>query len=561
MRDAADARGPSDAGPTASSAAADARATVAGAVPAAAVPPPPPEISGFAVERWIGSGAHGRVFLARETGGLKRPCALKVFEPWARERYEHELAMCARVEEMRRRSRAPEVVQSLATGVERGAMGETAWIALEWAEGGSLADRVAREGPLPLAEALAFAREAARGLALLHADGLFHRDVKPANLLVGADGRLRLADFGLARPLEGTLSAAGSPAFAAPEVIAGRAADGRLADVYSLGATLAFVLTGETMLPGRPDVFALERRGVPRGVQRAILAACAADPAERLRDMAAFEEALAKAGSGAGAGEGAGAGGGGRTEGSVGKGVAGFAGFSRGKSAGPDGDVAGAQGAAANDPPRSDPTMPSTTTAPTAAPADLGAYTQTSTRAKGAMASLICALLVWPLAIVFLVLNMSSTSLRVVEPSAPTRVTVRPSRPAPAAETTSTSAASSTGASSDEDAEFVHTKVSRDGGRTWERVRADGSSANEPSGMPWYAWPLIAVVIAVSLSPLVLEVLAFVLGLSALSRISASGGRLEGKALAIAGVVIATLNLCAPMGLGVILALRPAGPG
>src|SRR5205085_9259747 len=56
----------------------------------------------------------------------------------------------------------------------------------------------------------------------------------------------------------------------------------RKADVYSLGATLAFLLTGETMLPGRPDVFALERHGVPRPVSDVIVSACAADPGERL---------------------------------------------------------------------------------------------------------------------------------------------------------------------------------------------------------------------------------------------------------------------------------------
>src|SRR5205814_506528 len=82
-----------------------------------------------------------------------------------------------------------------------------------------------------LGRALALVRDAARGVARLHREGLYHRDLKPGNLLLGADGRVRLADFGIARPLEGTVTAAGSPAFAAPEVIAGRRdADGRRVD-------------------------------------------------------------------------------------------------------------------------------------------------------------------------------------------------------------------------------------------------------------------------------------------------------------------------------------------
>ena len=137
-------------------------------------------------------------------------------------------------------------------------------------------------------------REAGAALTLLHGAGLFHRDVKPANLLVGADGQLKLADFGLARPLDGTLSAAGSPAFAAPEIIAGKPVSGVLADVYSLGATLAFLLTGETILPGRPDVFALERRSVPRSLQQAIVGATAADPRERTASVEAWLQALSR---------------------------------------------------------------------------------------------------------------------------------------------------------------------------------------------------------------------------------------------------------------------------
>lgn len=257
---------------------------------------PRPDVPGFEVERRLGAGASCEVWLARERDGLRRPVALKVFAgpagspsaSGAREAWARELEVVRRVEEIRRETRCAALVQSLGAGE----VPALAFIAFEWLEGGTLAERVAAGGPLPFAEAVAAVRDAAAAVALLHARGLFHRDLKPSNLLLGADGGVRVADFGLSRPLDGTLSAAGSPAFAAPEVIAGRPRDGRRLDVYSLGATLAWLLTGEAMLPGRPDVFLLERHGVPRPLQRVIVDAMAADPDERIATADALAAAL-----------------------------------------------------------------------------------------------------------------------------------------------------------------------------------------------------------------------------------------------------------------------------
>jgi tRNA A-37 threonylcarbamoyl transferase component Bud32 len=246
------------------------------------------EIEGYAIDRLVGAGAQGSVFLAREKTGLLRPVALKVFDAAHRADFERELAMTRAIEEVRRREHAIELVQALGSGEADG----LAWIVLEYLQPGSLADLVAREGPLSAERVLACAKDVARALSLLHGEGLFHRDVKPANLLMGPDGRVRLGDFGLSRSLDGTLTAAGSPAFAAPEMIAGRPAEGRAVDIYSLGATLSFLLTGEAMLPGRPDLFALERRSVPRALQQVIAKAAALDPGERFLSIEAFGEAL-----------------------------------------------------------------------------------------------------------------------------------------------------------------------------------------------------------------------------------------------------------------------------
>ncbi len=248
-----------------------------------------PVVPGFALERPLGQGASGEVYLARESAGLRRLVALKLFAPGRRRAWLAELEVLAEVEELRRRHRAPTILQSLGSG--EGAFG--AWIAFEYLERGSLARLVERHGKLPPAQACALLAEATRGVALLHEAGLFHRDLKPSNILLGADGRVRLADFGLTRALDVTLTAAGSPAFAAPEVIAGRRdPDGRRVDVYGLGATLYFLLVGDTMLPGRPDLFALERAGAPRGLATLVCAACAADPTERPADAGALRARL-----------------------------------------------------------------------------------------------------------------------------------------------------------------------------------------------------------------------------------------------------------------------------
>jgi serine/threonine protein kinase len=235
-----------------------------------------PEIPGFRLEKLLGAGAQGQVFLAREEEGLQREVALKVFREDP-EGYRRELKMLRQVEEIRVRERAPGLVQSLGTG-EAGGL---AWVAFEHLDAGTLQDWIEERGPMSFVDAVSCACQVADGLDALHRNGVFHRDVKPSNVLVNTEGWVRLVDFGLSRSLDGTLSAAGSPAFAAPELIAGRPTDGRAIDIYSLGATLAYLLTGETMLPGRPDVFLFERHGVPRALQRVLVRAMASDPQQR----------------------------------------------------------------------------------------------------------------------------------------------------------------------------------------------------------------------------------------------------------------------------------------
>jgi len=154
------------------------------------------------------------------------------------------------------------------------ASGESVFLTMEDVPGGSLKERL-EEGPLPLEEALRVAGEVLEGLAVLHALGIVHRDVKPGNVLLTADGSVKLADFGLARRFEVAETRAtsmdavvGTIDYLSPEQALGRELDGR-SDLYSFGVTLYEMLTG----------------GVPFRRDSAVGTALAhvRDPAPRLR--------------------------------------------------------------------------------------------------------------------------------------------------------------------------------------------------------------------------------------------------------------------------------------
>ncbi len=136
-------------------------------------------------------------------------------------------------------------------------------LALEFIPGQTLRDRVLRHGPVPIAEATRIVADVAAGLAHLHDHGLIHRDVKPANIMIRPDGQAVLLDLGLAmamgEPLPSDPSIAGGPGytvgtmdFLAPEQAVNAAAVGPAADLYSLGGTLYYSLTGTVPFPA-PD--------------------------------------------------------------------------------------------------------------------------------------------------------------------------------------------------------------------------------------------------------------------------------------------------------------------
>ncbi|MFJ6215321.1 PQQ-binding-like beta-propeller repeat protein [Streptomyces sp. NPDC092296] len=233
----------------------------------------------------LGAGGMGRVYLARSAGG--RTVAVKVVRP--------ELAGD---EDFRRRFRrevaAARAVQGVRTAPVVDADRDSAvpWLATAYVLGPSLAEAVARFGPLPASAVRALGAGLAEALVSVHAAGLVHRDLKPSNVLLSAEGP-RVIDFGIARAVDGarmtgTGIVVGSPGFMSPEQAAGQEV-GPAADVFSLGSVLAYAATGEgpfgestpaallyRVVHDRPDL-----ARVPEEL-RPVLAGCLAkEPAER----------------------------------------------------------------------------------------------------------------------------------------------------------------------------------------------------------------------------------------------------------------------------------------
>ncbi len=197
----------------------------------------------YRIESALGSGASANVFAAFDTT-LQRRVAVKVLHP----------ALAADGGFLRRFRAEAQSAAALANAHvlavhDWGEDSQGPFLVLEFLGGGSLRDMLDEGTRLTLSQAVAVGAQAAEGLAYAHARGFVHRDVKPANLLFDEEGRLRVADFGLARALaEASLTepagtTVGTARYAAPEQALGNRVDGR-ADVYSLALVLYEAVTG-----------------------------------------------------------------------------------------------------------------------------------------------------------------------------------------------------------------------------------------------------------------------------------------------------------------------------
>ncbi|MER6159806.1 serine/threonine-protein kinase [Streptomyces sp. NPDC001868] len=195
----------------------------------------------------LGSGGMGRVYLGRSAGG--RTVAVKVVHPHFALDEEFRARFRREVEAARRVGGS-----WTAPVLDADPEASVPWVATGYAAGPSLAAAIADGGPLPPHSVRVLGAGLAEALSAVHALGLVHRDVKPSNVLLTVDGPL-LIDFGIARATDGTASltstgvSIGSPGYMSPEQILGKGITGA-ADVFSLGAVLAYAATGQSPFPG-----------------------------------------------------------------------------------------------------------------------------------------------------------------------------------------------------------------------------------------------------------------------------------------------------------------------
>jgi len=181
------------------------------------------------------------------------------------------------------------------------------FISMEYIDGEDLASLLRRIGRLPIDKALEIARQMCAGLAAAHEKGVLHRDLKPANIMIDGQGKVRIADFGLARAAEGlqdSKSIEGTPAYMAPEQFAGKGESVK-SDLYSLGLVLYEMLTGKPAFKADsiPELVRMHREKAPANpstiisdmdpvVEKVVLRCLDKDPALRPASALAVSAAL-----------------------------------------------------------------------------------------------------------------------------------------------------------------------------------------------------------------------------------------------------------------------------
>jgi eukaryotic-like serine/threonine-protein kinase len=258
----------------------------------------------YELEELVGAGGMSSVYRAHDAL-LERHVALKVMHQQLLTDGDH-------VERFRREARLAAQLShpNIVTVIDRGEQEDRQFIVFEYVEGENLKSLIIREAPLPQRDAVELALQIADGLAFAHGHGLVHRDVKPQNVLLTEDGRAKVTDFGIARSVDvhrgltQTGTVLGTSDYISPEQARGGPVDA-CSDIYSLGAVLYELLTGEVPFPGENFVSVAmrhlnepapsvrgQRPDVSPRLDAAIRRAMAKDPDERFPSMEAFAAEL-----------------------------------------------------------------------------------------------------------------------------------------------------------------------------------------------------------------------------------------------------------------------------
>jgi len=262
----------------------------------------------YTLVRELGQGGMATVYLASDVK-LGRQVAIKALPPSTRSflgsgRFQREVLTAAQLSH-------PHIVPLFEADEAEGIL----YYVMEYVEGESLRERVAREGPLPVGEALRITAQVADALQYAHQQGVIHRDIKPANILLSKNGHALVTDFGIAKLLQdqssdqltGTGVTLGTAEYMSPEQASGARRIDVRTDVYALAAVLYEMLAGEPPFTG-PSVQAIVARvlsdpprairtirpDLPAHLEQALLVGLAKVPADRPASAKAFLELLAR---------------------------------------------------------------------------------------------------------------------------------------------------------------------------------------------------------------------------------------------------------------------------
>src|SRR6185295_16988011 len=259
----------------------------------------------YRVIKRLGSGGMADVYLV-EDQDLGRQVALKLL-------YRHLAEDVQFVERFRREASSAAGLQhpNIVSIFDRGEWNGTYYIAMEYVEGHTLKEVIRERGPAPPEAASDILLQILRAARFAHQRGVVHRDLKPQNVLIDGDGRVQVADFGIARAgasdMTETGSIMGTAQYLSPEQAQGRPVDAR-SDLYSIGIVLYEMLTGRVPFDAEsPVTVALKQvsespippreidPSIPPALEGVVLRALEKDPAQRFADADEFIEALHRA--------------------------------------------------------------------------------------------------------------------------------------------------------------------------------------------------------------------------------------------------------------------------